>query len=242
MTSTESPAITVLIADDHGSIRTGLRLLLEAAGLAVIGEASDGRAAVTMAQTLKPDVVLMDLRMPALNGIEATRAIVDSTSSPVLIITAFNLNEEVLGAIRAGASGFVLKSLDAEELIRAVRAVARGQNILDPDITGMVMRRVVESVPSEEPPAAWPPSELTPREVSVMECLGRGMTNRLIARTLGMAETTAKSHVSSALAKLGLASRVEAALYVAAHRGEPLTSAQPSLDLRSGPANGRGQR
>jgi DNA-binding NarL/FixJ family response regulator len=205
----------VLIADDHTSIRSGLRMILEAAGFAVVGEASDGNTAVSMARRLAPDVVLMDIRMPGCNGIEATREIVAQGSSNVLILTAFDFDEDVLGAIRAGAKGYALKTLETEDLVRAVGAVAQGNSILDPDVAGTVMRTIAESSPSPGFEAdSWPPPGLTPREVAVMECIGEGLTNRLIARKLGVAETTAKSHVSSALGKLQLTSRVEAAIYV----------------------------
>jgi DNA-binding NarL/FixJ family response regulator len=205
----------VLIADDHTSRRSGLRMILEAAGFAVVGEASDGNTAVSMARRLAPDVVLMDIRMPGCNGIEATREIVAQGSSNVLILTAFDFDEDVLGAIRAGAKGYALKTLETEDLVRAVGSVAQGNSILDPDVAGTVMRTIAESSPSPGFEAdSWPPPGLTPREVAVMECIGEGLTNRLIARKLGVAETTAKSHVSSALGKLQLTSRVEAAIYV----------------------------
>lgn len=207
--------IRVLIADDHTSIRSGLRMILETEGLTVVGESSDGNTAVSMARRLAPDVVLMDIRMPGCNGIEATREIVAQGSSNVLILTAFDFDEDVLGAIRAGAKGYALKTLETEDLVRAVAAVAMGNSILDPNVAGTVMRTIAESAP---PPGftedSWPPPGLTPREVAVMECIGEGLTNRLIARKLGVAETTAKSHVSSALGKLNLTSRVEAAIYV----------------------------
>ncbi|MCB4208860.1 response regulator transcription factor [Arthrobacter sp. UM1] len=189
-------------------------MILEAAGFSVVGEASTGEQGVSMAKALAPDVVLMDIRMPQGSGIEATREIVEAGAGRVLIISAFDLDADVVAAIRAGAKGYVLKTIDAEELVHAVTAVAEGHSILDPVITEAVMRTIAEHR-DPEPAGEWPPQELTPRETAVMECIGQGLSNRMIARTLDMAETTAKSHVSSALSKLGLASRVEAAVYVA---------------------------
>lgn len=189
-------------------------MILEAAGFDVIGEASTGPQGVSMAKSLKPDVVLMDLRMPEGSGIEATREIVETDASRVLIISAFNLDTDVISAIRAGAKGYVLKTIDTEELVRSIVAVSEGQSILDPATTETVMRTVTEHC-GAIPPRTWPPEKLTPREVAVMECIGQGLSNRMISKTLNIAETTVKSHVSSVLAKLGLASRVEAAVYVA---------------------------
>ena len=201
----------LLIVDDHSSIRSGLRMILEAAGFDVIGEASTGPQGVSMARSLKPDVVLMDIRMPEGSGIEATQEIVETGASRVLIISAFNLDADVIAAIRAGAKGYVIKTIDTEELVRSIVAVSEGQSGLDP---ATVMHTITEYCEAN-PPSAWPPEKLTPREVAVMECIGQGLSNRMISKTLNIAETTVKSHVSSALAKLGLASRVEAAVYVA---------------------------
>lgn len=213
--------VNVLIADDHTSIRSGLRMILESAGFNVVGEASNGSTAVSMARNLAPDVVLMDIRMPGCNGIEATREIVAQGPSRVLILTAFDFDDDVVGAIRAGAKGYVLKTLENEELVTAVGSVADGKNILDPHIVGTVMRLIAKTAPllgyAQD---MWPPEGLTPREVEAMECIGEGLTNRMVARKLGVAETTAKSHISSALGKLGLASRVEGAIYVLSRRQE----------------------
>ena len=204
----------LLIVDDHSSIRSGLRMIFEAAGFDVIGEASTGPQGVSMARSLKPDVVLMDIRMPEGSGIEATQEIVETGASRVLIISAFNLDADVIAAIRAGARGYVIKTIDTEELVRSIVAVSEGQSVLDPATTATVMHTITEYCEAN-PPSAWPPDKLTPREVAVMECIGQGLSNRMISKTLNIAETTVKSHVSSALAKLGLASRVEAAVYVA---------------------------
>lgn len=210
------PAYRLLLVDDHSSIRLGLRMLLESAGFDVVGEAGGGSAGVRLAKSLNPDVVLMDIRMTEGNGIQATKDIVSANAGKVLVISAFDLSTDVVEAIRAGAKGYVLKTLDAEELIRSVTDVAEGRNVLDATITAAVMENIAHSPqPAHE---EWPPKVLTPREVDVLECIGEGQTNRAISRSLGMAETTVKTHISNALGKLQLSSRVEAAIYVASRR------------------------
>ncbi|MGO1318108.1 MAG: response regulator [Cellulomonadaceae bacterium] len=203
--------IRVLVADDHAAIRSGLRLMLEGSGdVEVVGEASDGAAAVINARALRPDVVLMDVRMPAVDGIEATRTIVDEGLADVLVLTSFDLDEYVLGALRAGAAGFLLKTVDAPTLQRAVRHVAAGEGMLAPEVT----RRVLGQIAAEPAVAAAVPllDELTAREVEVLALVGRGLSNADIAADLVISEATVKTHVSRVLAKLGCASRVQAAI------------------------------
>ncbi|WP_231945441.1 response regulator transcription factor [Agrococcus carbonis] len=202
----------VLIADDHAAIRGGLRLLLEAAGVDVVGEAGDGRAAVRNARTLRPDVVLMDVRMPGTDGIAATRAILEEGSAHVLVLTTFDLDEYVFGALRAGAAGFLLKSADAATLVDAVRRVARGEGVMAPEVT----RRVLDAfAATPEPAAAAPPAgvaELTARERDVLAGLGAGLSNAELAERLGISAATAKTHVSRVLGKLGCTSRLQASI------------------------------
>ncbi|MFF5225541.1 response regulator [Dactylosporangium sp. NPDC000521] len=198
----------VLVADDQPAVRAGLVLILgSAADLEVVGEAADGRQAVDLAAALRPDVVVLDVRMPRLDGIAATRELVALGVSGVLILTTFDLDEYVFGALRAGAAGFLLKDAEATDLLAAVRAVARGDGVMAPAVT----RRVIATFAG--PPV--PPvdlSGLTDRERDVLRCLADGLSNAEIATRLGIAEATAKTHVSRVLAKLGLRSRVQAAI------------------------------
>jgi DNA-binding NarL/FixJ family response regulator len=215
--------VRVLLADDHGAIRAGLRLMLEQApDVTVVGEAADGAAAVANARALRPDVVLMDIRMPGTDGIAATRQIAAEGLAAVVALTTFDLDEYLFGVLRAGAVGFLLKSVGAAELVDAVRRVAAGDGILAPEVT----RRVLASVPG--PPAAGrstgdvPEVErLTPREREVLVLLGRGRSNLEVAAALTVSETTAKTHVSRVLAKLGCRTRLEAA--AVAHRAGLVT-------------------
>ncbi|RJL22107.1 response regulator [Bailinhaonella thermotolerans] len=201
--------IRVLVADDHAAVRAGIVLILDGApDIEVVGEAEDGEKAVEMARELGPDVVVMDVRMPRLDGISAAREL--AGVADVLILTTFDLDEYVFGALRAGAAGFLLKSTDAEALVDAVRLVARGDGLISPAVT----RRLISAFAAR--PAPGPPSGnldvLTPREREVLACLGRGMSNTEIAEHLDMAEATTKTHVSRILSKLGLKSRVQAAI------------------------------
>jgi DNA-binding NarL/FixJ family response regulator len=205
----------ILIADDQPLVRVGLRKILAAEPeLDVVGEAGDGDDAVAAARRLRPDVVLMDIRMPALDGIEATRRIV--TAHPhtrVLILTTFGLDTYVYDALRAGASGFMLKDAPAEDIVAAVRIVANGEALLAPAVTRAVIeefaRRPVAPA-ANQPPAL---TELTPRERGVLDLLARGLSNPEICRQLVISEATAKTHVAHILQKLDLRDRVQAVIY-----------------------------
>ncbi|MFI7130173.1 response regulator [Nonomuraea sp. NPDC050153] len=202
--------IRVLVADDHAAVRAGIVLILDGAeDIEVVGEAADGEQAVAMARDARPDVVLMDVRMPRLDGISATREL--AGVSDVLILTTFDLDEYVFGALRAGAAGFLLKNTDAESLVEAVRLVARGDGLISPGVTRKLIAAFAGQTPRREPVAD--PGSLTPREREVLACIGRGLSNAEIARELDMAEATTKTHVSRVLNKLGLKSRVQAAIY-----------------------------
>lgn len=198
----------VLLADDHGAIREALRLMLENHGLEVVGEAADGAVAVRNAAALRPDVVLMDLRMPGTDGVAATREIVAAGSAQVLVLTSFDEDELVEGALRAGAAGFLLKTTDAATLVEAVRRVAAGEGMLDPRVT----RRALALIP-RSPQVTREAGELdllTEREREVLEGMRAGRSNRQISDELGISLATVKTHVSSVLAKLGARSRSHA--------------------------------
>jgi DNA-binding NarL/FixJ family response regulator len=202
--------IRILIADDQELVRTGFRVVLDAEpDLEVVGEASDGLTAIEAAETLRPDIVLMDIRMPNLDGIEATRRIATGDGSPrILILTTFDLDDYVYEALRAGASGFLLKDARAEELRQAVRMVASGDALLSPAIT----RRLIESYTRRPPPTLRPAplAELTPRELEVLRHLARGLSNTEIAHELVVGDATIKTHVARIFSKLDLHDRAQA--------------------------------
>ena len=202
--------IRILIADDQELVRTGFRVVLDAEpDLEVIGEADDGLAAIEAAETLRPDVVLMDIRMPNLDGIEATRRIAARDGSPrILILTTFDLDDYVYEALRAGASGFLLKDARAAELRQAVRTVASGDSLLSPAIT----RRLIESYTRRPPPSLSPAplADLTPRELEVLRHLARGLSNTEIAGELVVGDATIKTHVARIFSKLDLHDRAQA--------------------------------
>lgn len=205
--------ITVFIADDQAMVRQGFGALLAAQpDLSVVGDAADGRAAVVEVRRLRPDVVLMDVRMPEMNGIDAAREVMDAHLDPpvrVLMLTTFDVDDYVYDALRAGASGFLLKDAPADELVRAVRVVASGDALLAPTVT---KRMIGEAVRRRAPVGAAPPrlADLTPRECEVLEQVARGLSNAEIAAELFLAEQTVKTHVGKVLSKLGLRDRAQA--------------------------------
>ena len=202
--------IRVLVADDHAAIRAGLAMILDGAeGVEVVAEAEDGAAAVRKAAALRPDVVLMDVRMPGTDGLDATRQVIEAGSAQVIVLTTFDLDEYVYGAMRAGAAGFLLKSVDAARLVESVRLVAAGDGVLEPSVTRRLMAAFASNAPAPPRPAL---DELTSREREVLACLGEGLSNQQIARRLGVGEATVKTHVSRVLTKLDLRSRVQAAV------------------------------
>lgn len=214
--------IRVLIADDHAAIRAGLRMILDTAGdIEVVGEAADGAVALTQARALRPDVVLMDVRMPGVDGIAATARIVGDNLARVLVLTTFDLDEYVFGSLRAGAGGFVLKSASGPALIEAVRAVAAGDGVLAPEVTRAVIQAFASTNSAPRPEIPPGVAELTGREREVLDCLGAGLSNAQIAARLFIGETTVKTHVSRVLAKLGLRSRVQAAILARELAAEP---------------------
>lgn len=213
------PAPRVLLADDHGAIRSALRIMLEAHGIDVVGEASDGAVAVRNARALRPDVVLMDLRMPGRDGISATAEIVDEGLADVLVLTSFDEDDLVDGAILAGAAGFLLKTADAATLVQAIRAVAAGDGVLDPRVTRRALAAAragarVDPEPALSPGAAPVGGAFTAREQDVLDGILRGWSNAQLAAHLGISVTTVKTHVSNVLAKLGARSRSHAAAIV----------------------------
>jgi DNA-binding NarL/FixJ family response regulator len=207
--------ISVLLCDDQELVRAGLDMLLAGEpDVRVVGQAADGLEAVRLAAELDPDVVLMDVRMPGLDGIEATRRIraaAEPDRARVVMLTTFDLDEYVFGALRAGASGFLLKDAPRERILEAVHRVAEGDALVAPSVT----RRLIEHFVSPEPAAVRRPAELdllTPREAEVFELIGRGLSNAELAGRLVVSEKTVKTHVGRILAKLGLRDRVQAVI------------------------------
>ncbi len=226
--------VRVLLADDHGAIRSGLRMILESdPGIEVVGEAADGAVAIAQARALRPDVVLMDIRMPGTDGIAATREVTARTGAHVLILTSFDVDGYVFAGLRAGASGYLLKTVGAEDLLRAVHTVAEGEGVLAPEVTRSLIDAFAAAPESAggggagrddgdgggrdggagddaggDPAGAG----LTVREREVHDCLAEGLSNRQIARRLGIGENTAKTHVARVLRKLDLQSRIQVAI------------------------------
>ena len=202
--------IRVLVVDDHAIVRKGIcALLSEIAGIEVVGEAADGREAIGQAERLKPDVILMDLLMPHVDGIEATRQIVSRRpGSRILVLTSFATDDKVFPAIKAGALGYLLKDSSPDDLVSAIHQIQRGESSLHPIIARKVLAEL--AVPSTQPPT---PDPLSARELTVLRLLAHGLSNPEIAQRLSISEATVRSHVSNILNKLHLASRIAAALY-----------------------------
>ena len=201
--------IRVLVADDQSMVRAGLRMLLsDQPDVEVVGEATDGNEAVSLTRQLRPDVVLMDIRMPAVDGIEATRRIVaQDPAARILVLTTFDIDDHVYEALCAGASGFVLKDDPPEQLISAVRTIAAGDALLSPSVTRQVIRQFTRR-PRRSPPAAV--QTLTERETDVLRLIARGLSNAEIGRELFISDTTVKTHVTRVLQKLEVRDRAQA--------------------------------
>jgi DNA-binding NarL/FixJ family response regulator len=214
-TTTATTSIRLLIVDDQALVRMGFRMLLDAEpGITVVSEAASGAEALELAAALRPDVVLMDVRMPGLDGIATTRRLLEiSPTSRVIILTTFDLDEYAFGGLRAGASGFLVKDTQPADLLAAVRAVAAGEAA----ISGRVTRRMLElfgaKLPANDTPVDGPLSGLTPRELEILGAIGEGLSNNEIAERFFVAESTVKTHVSRVLQKLGLRDRVQAVIF-----------------------------
>jgi DNA-binding NarL/FixJ family response regulator len=207
--------VSVLIADDQALVRAGFRAILsDQPGIVVAGEAADGHDAIDLARKRRPDVVLMDVQMPGCDGLEATRKILaEAGDEPVavLMLTTFDLNEYVYEALRAGASGFLLKDVPPEELVAAVRVVAAGDGLIAPAITKRLIEQFARSAPPSTPPAGL--EDLTPREVEVLTLIARGLSNDEIAGELTVSHATVKTHVKRVLAKLRARDRAQAVVF-----------------------------
>jgi DNA-binding NarL/FixJ family response regulator len=206
-------SIRVLICDDQPLVRAGFRTILGSKSeIEVVGEAENGLEAVSLAERRRPDVVLMDIRMPVLDGVEATRRLVSANSpARILVLTTFDLDEYVHAAIRAGASGFLLKDVTPAKLLEAIRIVAGGDALLAPSVTRRLLERFATTLPPVED-SADPLAQLTSREIEVLRLLAGGMSNAEIANELVVSEATVKTHISSVLRKLGLRDRVQAVI------------------------------
>jgi DNA-binding NarL/FixJ family response regulator/class 3 adenylate cyclase len=208
--------VRVLIADDQALVRAGFRMILDAEeGMEVVGEASSGSEAIEEVRRLRPDVVLMDVRMPELDGIEATRQLLaeDGAATKVVMLTTFDMDEYVYEALRAGASGFLLKDVPPEQLVEGIRAVGTGEALLAPSITKRIIEEFVRRPPEAARPAPPELAELTERELEVLRAVARGLSNAEIAKELYVSDTTVKTHVSRILMKLGLRDRVQAVVF-----------------------------
>jgi NarL family two-component system response regulator LiaR len=205
-----SQAIRVLIVDDHTIVRKGIRALLaEIEGIEVVGEADNGQEAIAQADTLHPDVILMDLAMPKMDGIEATRQIKASQpESRILVMTSFAADDKVFPAIKAGALGYLLKESAPEDLVQAIRQIHRGESSLHPTIARKVLQEITH--PPDHPPT---PNPLTEREAEVLRLVAQGLSNQDIAKKLNISDPTVRTHVSNIMSKLHLATRIQAALY-----------------------------
>lgn len=198
----------VLLVDDEELVRTGLRMILDAEpDLTVVGDAADGVEALARLRELAPDVVLMDIRMPRMDGLEATRRIVSQSDARVVVLTTFDLDEHVYAALGGGASGFLLKDAPATQLVHAIRVAAAGDALLAPSVTRRLIAHFTENRPSVRPLI---PTDLTPRETEVLTLLAEGLSNTEIAERLVVGDATVKTHVARVLAKLGVRDRVQA--------------------------------
>lgn len=233
--------IRIVLVDDHAIVRDGIRSLLRTQpDIEVVGEAEDGQAAVSLVGNLEPDVILMDLVMPGMDGIEAIRRIIDARpESRILVLTSFSAEDKVFPAIKAGATGYLLKDCDSEELVRAIHQVQRGEASLHPKIARMLLQEmtasrragIAEPAPRPERPTLDP---LTERELEVLRWVAHGNTNREIADELGVAEGTVRTHVSNILSKLHLASRTQATLFALREGLTSLHEASPPLEAGHG--------
>lgn len=214
---TVNSPLRVLLVDDQSLMRMGFRLILEDADIEVVGEAADGAEGIALARELCPDVVLMDVRMPVMDGIEATRQIIETTDSRVIILTTFDVDEYAFAGLRAGASAFMLKDVRPEELVRAVQVVSVGDSIVAPRMTARLVEEFVNKVPTGE----YSPNDiyrqrisiLTPREQDTVQAIAEGLSNSEIAHRFFVSETTVKTHVRSILSKLQLRDRVQVVVF-----------------------------
>ncbi|QEO14048.1 response regulator transcription factor [Agromyces intestinalis] len=205
--------IRIVVADDHPIVRAGIVGLLESAGdLEVVGEASDGEEAVALAESTRPDLVLMDLRMPRLDGAEATARIRASAGDAprVLVLTTYDTDEHIVAAIEAGASGYLLKAAPQDEILAGIRAVVAGETVLAPSVAAQLVRRVRAEAAAGAGSSAPPPPALSPRELEVLRLVAAGASNPEIARTLFLGEATVKTHLAHAFEKLGVSDRTRA--------------------------------